>query len=139
MATFFSGLRACRIYSDGALATCSITSLGGKNTRRPSTLQPPFFNIEADDAVNYGAIGAVIGHEIGHGFDDQGSKSDGTGKLRNWWTDEDRANFDERGDGVTIAGWAASTSFSTGGLIHACCGTVGGCGGRRTKRSGFAR
>ena len=57
-------------------------------------LQPPFFNMEADDAVNYGAIGAVIGHEIGHGFDDQGSKYDGDGNLRSWWTDEDRAAFD---------------------------------------------
>jgi putative endopeptidase len=56
-------------------------------------LQPPFFNLAADDAVNYGAIGAVIGHEIGHGFDDQGSTFDGDGVLRNWWTDEDRAAF----------------------------------------------
>ncbi len=56
-------------------------------------LQPPFFNLKADDAVNYGAIGAVIGHEMGHGFDDQGSKSDGTGNLRDWWTPEDKANF----------------------------------------------
>ncbi|MEM6898910.1 MAG: M13 family metallopeptidase, partial [Pseudomonadota bacterium] len=57
-------------------------------------LQPPFFNISADPAINYGAIGGVIGHEMGHGFDDQGSKSDGDGRLRDWWTDEDRANFD---------------------------------------------
>ncbi|WP_104052914.1 MULTISPECIES: M13 family metallopeptidase [unclassified Arthrobacter] len=57
-------------------------------------LQPPFFNAEADDAVNYGGIGAVIGHEIGHGFDDQGSQFDGSGALRNWWTDEDRAAFE---------------------------------------------
>ncbi|OYW47015.1 MAG: zinc metalloprotease [Sphingomonadales bacterium 32-68-7] len=57
-------------------------------------LQPPFFNASADPAVNYGAIGAVIGHEIGHGFDDQGSKYDGTGALRNWWQDSDRAAFD---------------------------------------------
>ncbi len=56
-------------------------------------LQPPFFNLTADPAVNYGAIGGVIGHEIGHGFDDQGAKSDGNGTLRNWWTDEDNANF----------------------------------------------
>lgn len=61
-------------------------------------LQPPFFNLEADDAVNYGAIGAVIGHEIGHGFDDQGSTFDGDGKLRNWWTDADRAEFKKRTD-----------------------------------------
>ncbi|HUQ18025.1 MAG TPA: M13 family metallopeptidase [Gemmatimonadaceae bacterium] len=57
-------------------------------------LQPPFFNVEADDAVNYGAIGAVIGHEIGHGFDDQGRKSDGSGNLRDWWTAEDAKAFE---------------------------------------------
>ncbi|CAN5405886.1 M13 family metallopeptidase [soil metagenome] len=56
-------------------------------------LQAPFFDPDADPAVNYGGIGGVIGHEIGHGFDDQGSKSDGDGVLRNWWTDEDKANF----------------------------------------------
>ena len=61
-------------------------------------LQQPFFALSNDMAVNYGAIGGVIGHEIGHGFDDQGSKYDATGKLSNWWTDADRANFDERGD-----------------------------------------
>ncbi|MCH7636542.1 MAG: peptidase M13 [Proteobacteria bacterium] len=59
-------------------------------------LQPPFFNLEADEAVNYGAIGAVIGHEVGHGFDDKGSTFDGDGKLRNWWTDDDRAEFEKR-------------------------------------------
>lgn len=59
-------------------------------------LQPPFFSAEADDAVNYGGIGAVIGHEIGHGFDDQGSTCDGDGRIRNWWTDEDRAAFEQR-------------------------------------------
>jgi len=59
-------------------------------------LQPPFFAFDADDAVNYGGIGAVIGHEIGHGFDDQGSTCDGEGKLRNWWTDDDRTAFEER-------------------------------------------
>jgi putative endopeptidase len=57
-------------------------------------LQPPFFDLDADDAVNYGAIGGVIGHEIGHGFDDQGSKYDGSGNLRSWWTEEDRKAFD---------------------------------------------
>ena len=56
-------------------------------------LMPPFFNPDADDAVNYGGIGAVIGHEIGHGFDDSGSQSDGDGNLRDWWTAEDKANF----------------------------------------------
>ncbi len=59
-------------------------------------LQPPFFDLDADDAVNYGAIGAVIGHEIGHGFDDQGSKYDGDGNMKNWWTDADRKEFDKR-------------------------------------------
>ena len=56
-------------------------------------LQPPFFDLNADDAVNYGGIGAVIGHEIGHGFDDQGSTFDGDGVMRNWWTDKDLAAF----------------------------------------------
>lgn len=59
-------------------------------------LQPPFFNMNADDAVNYGGIGAVIGHEMGHGFDDQGSLFDGDGNLSSWWTDEDREKFEER-------------------------------------------
>ncbi|MCW1959285.1 MAG: peptidase M13, partial [Mycobacterium sp.] len=59
-------------------------------------LQPPFFDAEADDAANYGGIGAVIGHEIGHGFDDQGSKYDGDGHLVDWWTDEDRREFSAR-------------------------------------------
>jgi putative endopeptidase len=61
-----------------------------------SILQPPFFSPENDDAVNFGAIGAVIGHEIGHGFDDQGSKYDGDGALISWWTDADRAAFEAR-------------------------------------------
>ena len=59
-------------------------------------LQPPFFDADGDDACNYGAIGAVIGHEIGHGFDDQGSTCDGEGRLRDWWTEDDRAAFTER-------------------------------------------
>ena len=59
-------------------------------------LQPPFFNIEADDAVNYGAIGGVIGHEMGHGFDDQGRHFDATGALRDWWTKEDAAEYTKR-------------------------------------------
>lgn len=63
-------------------------------------LQPPFFNVEADDAVNYGAIGAVIGHEFSHGFDDQGRKSDGDGMLRDWWTEEDARAFSERADAL---------------------------------------
>ena len=67
-------------------------------------LQPPFFDADADAAANYGAIGAVIGHEIGHGFDDKGSQYDGTGALRNWWTDEDRAAF----DGLTGRWWPST-------------------------------
>ncbi|KXT57300.1 M13 family metallopeptidase [Gordonia sp. PS3] len=59
-------------------------------------LQPPFFDPNADDAANYGGIGAVIGHEIGHGFDDQGAKYDGDGNLVDWWTDDDRAEFGKR-------------------------------------------
>jgi predicted metalloendopeptidase len=61
-------------------------------------LQPPFFDRTQDDAVNFGGIGAVIGHELTHGFDDQGSKFDASGNLRNWWTDADRAEFEKRTD-----------------------------------------
>lgn len=63
-------------------------------------LQPPFFDLEADDAVNYGGIGAVIGHEMGHGFDDQGSRYDGDGNMRNWWTKTDLAEFGKRTEGL---------------------------------------
>jgi putative endopeptidase len=63
-------------------------------------LQPPFFDMSADDAVNYGAIGAVIGHEISHGFDDSGSQYDGDGNLRDWWKAEDRARFKAKADGL---------------------------------------
>ncbi|MAN46749.1 MAG: zinc metalloprotease [Hyphomonas sp.] len=63
-------------------------------------LQPPFFNISADPAVNYGAIGGVIGHEMGHGFDDQGAKYTGDGVLENWWTEEDLAAFRQLGDAL---------------------------------------
>jgi len=73
-------------------------------------LQPPFFDLEADDAVNYGAIGAVIGHEIGHGFDDKGSTFDGDGVLRNWWTKEDRTKFEER-TGQLVSQYAAFAPF----------------------------
>jgi putative endopeptidase len=69
-------------------------------------LQPPFFNAGADDAVNYGAIGAVIGHEISHAFDDQGSKYDGVGNLRDWWSPQDRQRFVERTSGL-VAQYAA--------------------------------
>jgi len=76
-------------------------------------LQPPFFDPEMDDAVNYGAMGAVIGHEILHGYDDQGSKFDADGNMQNWWTEEDRAKFEARTkklidqySGYTVAGGA---------------------------------
>jgi putative endopeptidase len=69
-------------------------------------LQPPFFDVSADDAVNFGAIGAIIGHEISHGFDDDGSKFDGDGRLRDWWTDADRKAFDAIGERV-VAQYAA--------------------------------
>ncbi len=59
-------------------------------------LQPPFFNFKADDALNYGSIGAVIGHELTHGFDDEGSQFDAVGNLKSWWTPEDRKKFDEK-------------------------------------------
>jgi putative endopeptidase len=63
-------------------------------------LQPPFFNFQADDAINYGGIGAVIGHEVSHGFDDSGSKFGPEGNLRSWWTPEDRKKFEDRADCV---------------------------------------
>jgi putative endopeptidase len=61
-------------------------------------LQPPFFDAEADDALNYGGIGAVIGHEMSHGYDDQGSQFDADGNYANWWTDADRKAFEARTD-----------------------------------------
>jgi len=93
-------------------------------------LQPPFFNPEADDAVNYGGIGAVIGHEIGHGFDDQGRKFDGDGNLRDWWTQEDadqfelrRAKLAEQYNGfVVINGLTINGDFTSGENI----GDLGG-------------
>ncbi len=71
-------------------------------------LQPPFFDPEAEDAANFGGIGAVIGHEIGHGFDDQGSKYDGAGRLESWWTEQDREEFEKR-TGALIAQYDALT------------------------------
>ncbi len=74
-------------------------------------LQPPYFNLNADDAVNYGAIGAVIGHEIGHGFDDQGSTFNGNGELKNWWTDQDKEEFKKR-TGALVAQYNEFKVFS---------------------------
>ncbi len=76
-------------------------------------LQPPFFNLSADPAVNYGAIGAVIGHELGHGFDDQGAKSDGAGNLRDWWTLADKAAF-EALTGKLVEQYSAFCPFDAG-------------------------
>jgi predicted metalloendopeptidase len=95
-------------------------------------LQPPFFNVEADDAVNYGGIGSVIGHEIGHGFDDQGRQFDGDGNLRDWWTDADAERFNERKDKLAaqydgyevIDGLTINGQFTSGENI----GDLGGLG-----------
>jgi putative endopeptidase len=76
-------------------------------------LQPPFFNLTADPAVNYGGIGAVIGHELGHGFDDQGAKSDGSGNLRDWWTSTDKAAF-EALTGKLVEQYATFCPFDEG-------------------------
>ena len=80
-------------------------------------LQPPFFDREADDAANYGGIGAVIGHEIGHGFDDQGAKYDGDGNLVDWWTDDDRTEFGARTKAL-IEQYDAYTPRELGGGQH---------------------
>ncbi|WP_293892206.1 M13-type metalloendopeptidase [Flavobacterium sp.] len=74
-------------------------------------LQPPFFNLKADDAVNYGGIGAVIGHEIGHGFDDQGSAYDGAGVMKNWWTATDLTAFKAK-TGALVAQYSGFKAFS---------------------------
>ncbi|MEJ7847439.1 MAG: M13 family metallopeptidase [Pyrinomonadaceae bacterium] len=74
----------------------SYSSTNNEITFPAGILQPPFFNSEADDAINYGAIGGVIGHEITHGFDDSGSKFDAAGNLKMWWTADDRTKFEER-------------------------------------------
>ena len=87
-------------------------------------LQPPFFDAEADDAANYGGIGAVIGHEIGHGFDDQGSKYDGTGALRDWWSDADRTEFDRRTQALVAQYSALEPSETPGHLVNGAL-TVG--------------
>jgi len=76
------------------------SSTGNEIVFPAAYLQPPNFALNADAAVNYANIGSTIGHEISHGFDDKGSKFDGTGKLRNWWTDEDRSKFEAQADGL---------------------------------------
>ena len=82
-------------------------------------LQPPFFSLDADDAVNYGAIGAIIGHEITHGFDDQGSRFDADGNVRDWWTPQDRVEFDTRARVVIdqYAGFAIEDGLNVNGEL----------------------
>ena len=82
-------------------------------------LQPPFFDARADDAVNYGGIGAVIGHEISHGFDDKGSQSDGDGNLRDWWSAEDRARFKAKADALTrqYDGYSPLPGYNVNGAL----------------------
>lgn len=80
-------------------------------------LQFPFFDEGRDSAANYGAIGAVIGHEIGHGFDDQGSRFDGDGRLTDWWTADDRAAFEER-TGALIAQYDARARHDPGHHVN---------------------
>ena len=89
-----------------------------------SIIQPPFFDASRDEAANYGGIGAVIGHEIGHGFDDQGSKFDGTGKLNDWWEESDRKAFDERASAL-IAQYDELTPLQTPDLHVSGALTVG--------------
>ena len=98
-------------------------------------LQYPFFDQGRDAAANYGGIGAVIGHEIGHGFDDQGSRFDGDGSLRDWWTDDDRAAFEQRTatligqyDGLTPAGLAGEHTVNGALTIGENIGDLGGLG-----------
>ncbi|MDP9984058.1 putative endopeptidase [Pseudarthrobacter oxydans] len=81
-------------------------------------LQPPFFTADADDAVNYGGIGAIIGHEIGHGFDDQGSQYDGSGLLRNWWTEEDRTAFESLAARLVAQFDALSPAAASGHTVN---------------------
>src|SRR5699024_9093582 len=100
-------------------------------------LRPPFYNPEADAAENFGAIGAVIGHEIGHGFDDQGSQYDGDGNLNSWWSDADRSAFEnltselvEQFDGEVPVVWKEGRSASNGVNREFTLGeNIGGLGG----------
>ena len=87
-------------------------------------LQPPFFDAEGDDSDNYGGIGAVIGHEIGHGFDDAGSTFDGQGNLRDWWTQEDRSAFEERRDALITQFDGLTTRNAPGHTVNGAL-TVG--------------
>ena len=100
-------------------------------------LQPPFYNYTADEAVNYGGIGAVIGHEISHSFDDSGARYDGDGNLKNWWTEEDLTAFTERGNALAaqydnvevLEGVHVNGKFTLGENIGDLGGTLGGYDG----------
>ncbi len=98
--------------------------LGNEIVFPAAILQPPFFGLDVDDAANYGAIGAVIGHEIGHGFDDQGSKFDGDGNMVDWWVDADRAEFEKRAN-LLIAQYNALVPEGTPDLTVNGALTVG--------------
>lgn len=105
-------------YNDWAMTTPTVNAYSSfsqvKVVFAAGILQPPFFDMEADDAANYGAIGTVIGHEIGHQFDDGGSKFDASGALRNWWTGEDRTKFEAR----TACVVDQFNSIDVGGGLH---------------------
>ena len=78
-----------------------ITARPGTRSYSPAAiLQPPFFDFTVDDAINYGAIGSIIGHEFSHGFDDQGRKFDGSGRLADWWTEADAERYEARSAGT---------------------------------------
>ena len=94
----------------------SYNSVFNEITFPAAILQPPFFDPNADPAVNYGGIGAVIGHEMGHGFDDQGSKCDGEGMLCNWWTDDDAAAFKVRLEHSDTTSAGDFTAITGGGF-----------------------
>jgi putative endopeptidase len=98
--------------------------LGNEIVFPAAILQTPFFGLDVDDAANYGAIGAVIGHEIGHGFDDQGSKFDGDGNMVDWWVDADRAEFEKRAN-LLIAQYNALVPEGTPDLTVNGALTVG--------------
>src|SRR5450830_1993827 len=103
-----------------------------------SILQPPFFDANADDAVNYGAIGAVIGHEISHGFDDQGAQYDGDGNLRDWWTPADHKNFAAKTK-MLVAQYNCTAPPASWSWPRSSCGRPGStsradCRRRRTGR-----
>jgi endothelin-converting enzyme/putative endopeptidase len=93
----------------------------GKNviTFPAAILQPPYFDVHGDDAANYGAIGAIIGHEMGHGFDDQGRRSDGHGLLRDWWTNADAEAYQQRAARLVAQfdGYQALPGFNVNGKL----------------------